>query len=117
MARKILNLLKTTMMYLQKLKKIYNNLENYDMFGMYKVGRFSREEKFVCAYKFFDFCDRYLFRFLPEIGTYRDIDEFMEYADAELSFGKNKNLSEERIINFLEVLENLFYIFFKNIVH
>ena len=96
-----------------EIEKVYDNLENYDMFGMYKVDRFSREEKFVCAYKFFDFCDRYLFGFLPEIGTCRDIDEFMEYADAELSFGKNKNLTEERIINFLEVVENLFYIFFK----
>lgn len=43
-----------------EIEKIYNNLENYDMFGLYKVDRFSREEKFVCAYKFFDFCDCYL---------------------------------------------------------
>lgn len=93
MARKnIFEFVKDNYDVFTEIEKIYDNLENYDMFGMYKVDRFFKEKKFVCAYKFFDFCDRYLFRFLPEIGTCRDINEFMEYADAELSFGKNKNL-------------------------
>lgn len=97
----------------REIKKIYDNLQNYDMFCIYKKDKLSGEEVFVRSFNFFNCSDSFLFDFLPEKGTCRNLEEFMDYADAKLLFGRNKNLTDERIINFLEVVENLFFLYSK----
>lgn len=100
----------------KEIEKIYDNIQEYEMFCRHKKDKFG-VDKLICGYKFFEVCDSYLFKHLPEKGTCRDIDEFIEYADADLCFGRKQNLTEDRIINFLEVIENLFFIFFNKFTH
>jgi hypothetical protein len=96
----------------KEIEKIYDNLTNYTMFCRYRKNKYGTTEEFLEDFKFFDCCERYLFEFMPDVNTCLTIDEFMEYADADLKFGRSFNLTEERIINFLEVIENIFKIYF-----
>ena len=71
------------------------------------------EENKVVNYRFFDFADRVLFNYLPFKGTCLSLFEFMNNADAVLEFGKYGNLSEYRITNYLEIVENLLNLYFR----
>lgn len=97
----------------KEIEKIYDNIQDYDIFCCYSKDKFTGKETFEGSYNLYKVSDMYLFRYLPDKGTCRYIEEFIEYADAKLYFGRNKKLTEDRIINYLEVIENLFFIYFK----
>ena len=69
----------------------------------------------MITYRFFDFADKVLFEFIQEKGTCLSLAEFMARADAILEFGEQGNISEYRIANYLEIVENLLNIYFSHI--
>ena len=76
-----------------------------------------QRHKTVTTYRFFDFADKVLFPFMQDKGTCLGLAEFMARADAILEFGDYGNVSEYRIINYIEIVENLLYIYFHNKRH
>lgn len=95
MARKnIFESIKDNYDIFKEIKKIYDNIDNYDIFCRFSKDKITGEEVCLDSYKLFDFCDIYLYEFLPETSTCRHIEEFMEYADAKLLFGRSYNVTE-----------------------
>ena len=70
--------------------------------------------KSVTTFRFFDFADKVLFPFVQDKGTCLGLAEFMARADAILEFGDYGNVSEYRITNYLEIVENLLNLYFYN---
>lgn len=68
----------------------------------------------LITYRFFDFADKVLFEFIQDKGTCLTLAEFMARADAILEFGAQGNVSEYRISNYLEIVENLLNVYFSH---
>lgn len=96
----------------REIRKI-NDLLTYEPFFSCTKPDAKPEEKQIVNYRFFDFADRVLFNYLPFKGTCLSLFEFMNNADAVLEFGKYGNLSEYRITNYLEIVENLLNMYFR----
>lgn len=69
------------------------------------------------TYHFFDFADKVLFQFVQNKGTCLGLAEFMARADAILEFGNYGNVCEYRIVNYLEIVEYMFNLYFYNKRH
>ena len=97
----------------REIRKI-NDLLTYEPFFSCTKPDAKPNEKPVVNFRFFDFADRVLFNYLPYKGTCLSLFEFMNNADAVLEFGKYGNLSEYRITNYLEIVENLLNLYFRH---
>ena len=95
-----------------EIAKIHNILTNELFF--FHSQKDSQQNLTTTQYLFFDFADKMLFSYLPEKGTCMNLAEFMARANAILIFGDHKNITDERIQNFLEVIENLLHLYFRN---
>ncbi len=112
-----------------KRENIFKLLQkNYDIKNeVFKIKKVLREEYLFCRhakpakgekegrvlenFTFFGFVDKYLFDDYKFKNTCLDIEEFYTYCDGELS-PLNKDISEDKIINFLEVTENMLKLYF-----
>ena len=95
-----------------EIDKIHHAILYNDMFYLCKTDNHTQKVAIVKEFHFFDFCNNYLFKFLPDTGTCLNIKEFMDRAEASLDYTRRYSITEDRIINYLEVLENLFKIYF-----
>ena len=96
----------------REIRKI-NDLLTYEPFFSCTKTDAKTKEKQIVNYRFFDFADRVLFNYLPFKGTCLSLFEFMNNADATLEFGNYGNLTNYRIINYLEIVENLLNLFLR----
>lgn len=94
-----------------EVKKIHSLLDEYNFFFTFKKNKETKQIDVVQEFSFFDGSDSYLFEYMPGKDTCLDIYEFMRRADAYL-FGKIATIQENQIINYIEVVENFFKIFF-----
>ena len=97
----------------KEIRKILDNL-NQPIFYEYEF--YSKE--ITMQHNFFSFCDFYLFEFFPEKGTCRNISEFLDYANTGIRLINFKSMilnkiDNEKIINLIEVVENVFFIYLK----
>lgn len=91
-------------------QKIHEILTHDDFFCYMRQSNDQRVT--LTKYRFFEFADKVLFEFLQDRGTCLTLWEFMARADAILEFGDHGNVSEYRIKNYLEIVENLLNIYF-----
>ena len=95
-----------------EIKKIHELL-THENFFYYADLKAKGETSVIKSYLFFDFADKMLFEYLPIKGTCMSLAEFMTASNAILKFGEYGNLSEARIVNYLEVVENLLNIYLR----
>ena len=74
------------------------------------------DHKRVAMYRFFDFADMALFPLFQSKNDCANLTEYMARGEAILEFDEFSNLTEHRIINYLEVVENLLNVFSQNSV-
>ena len=96
-----------------EVKKINDLLTHEDFFYSAEAKSKVDGGRVVKQYLFFDFADKVLFQYLPVKGTCMSLAEFMTASNAILKFGEYGNLSEARVVNYLEVVENLLNIYFR----
>lgn len=94
-------------------RKIHEILTQEDFFCYTRQG--DGQHTTLIKYRFFDFADKVLFNYIQDRGTCLTLWEFMARADAILEFGDHGNVSEYRIKNYLEIVENLLNIYFYHI--
>lgn len=111
--KNIYDLVKLNYNIYHEISKIHDILTHEHFFSCSRLESKQDEEKPIRNYLFFEFADKMLFEYLPDKGTCMSLMEFMNDANAILRFGENGNLSEARIINYLEVVENLLNIYFR----
>ena len=96
----------------KEVRKIHDILTQEIFFNHTETDK--QNHKSVTTFRFFDFADKVLFPFITEKGTCLGLGEFMARADAILEFGAYGNISEYRIINYIEIIENLLNLYFYN---
>ena len=96
-----------------EIAKIHDILTLEDFFCYTQIK--DKQHKAITTYRFYEFADKVLFEFVEDKGTCLSLAEFMARADAILEFGDHGNISEYRIINYLEIVENLLNIYFYRI--
>lgn len=96
----------------KEIRKIHDILTQETFFSYTRTD--DKKHKSVTTYRFFDFADKVLFQFVQDRGTCLSLAEFMSRAEAILEFGEYGNVTDSRIINYLEIVENLLNIYFKN---
>ena len=67
-----------------------------------------------CGYTLYELIDEYLLEKWRYRQTCLDVDEYLERANAELPNRSHEPISEDIIINFLEVIENFLKLYFDN---
>jgi len=78
-----------------------------------KCKMIDKDEKPAINYTFQSFFDKYLFNDYKYKGTCLSVEEFYEYSNADFTEYTGV-ISNDMIINFLEVTENLFKLYFDN---
>ena len=112
--RNIYDLVRLNYNVYNEVQKIHGILTHDNFFYCTDFKTKGDEHRIIKNYLFFEFADQVLFTYLPAKGTCMSLMEFMNNANAILKFGDNGNLSEARIVNYLEVVENLLHVYFKN---
>lgn len=97
----------------KEIRKIHDILTQEIFFNRTQTD--DKQHKTVTTYRFFEFADKVLFPFVQDKGTCLSLAEFMARADAILEFGDYGNITEYRITNYLEIIENLLNLYFYNI--
>ena len=96
----------------REIRKIHDILTQEIFFSRTQTD--DEQHQWVTTYRFFDFADKVLFPFIQDKGTCLSLAEFMARADAILEFSVPGNVSEYRIINYLEIMENLLNLYAYN---
>lgn len=115
MSRKnIFDLVKSNYNIIDEIRKIHKIVyHESEFFGIFKIDESTGEEYCARAFSFIQFSREYLYRSLPDVGTCLALDEFIVKADAFLDFYHENDITEDKIINFLEIIENLLFLYFK----
>ena len=72
----IFDLVKKNYSIEREIEKIYKVLYTEIFFGKFARDRETKKEYCVEDYSFFEFADKFLFNYLPDIGTCLNIEEF-----------------------------------------
>ena len=94
----------------REIRKIHDILTQEIFFNHTQIDE--QKHKHVTTFRFFEFAGKVLFTFIQDKGTCLSLAEFMARADAILEFEAGYNICEYRIINYLEIVENLLNLYF-----